>query len=197
MSGMNKEKKKLKIVFNSPVVLIFVGICLAALILDKITFGVANTLLFSVYRSSLLNPLTYIRMFSHVFGHASFSHFVGNITMLLVIGPLLEEKYGPKDLIFVILSTAFVTGIVHYIFFPGSVLLGASGVVFAFIILSSVTGIKSGEIPITLILVAIIYIGGEIYDGIFVSDNVSQLTHIIGGIVGGFLGILGSQEKRN
>lgn len=88
----------------------------------------------------------------------------------------------------VILSTAFVTGVIHFLLFPKVALLGASGVVFAFILFASMTSLKEGEIPITFILVALLYIGKEVLQGIFTSDNISNLTHIIGGLVGAYLG---------
>ena len=187
--------RKLKISFNSPVVLWFSIICLIALVLGNITNGASTTALFSVYQSSLLNPLTYVRFFGHIFGHANWEHFIGNIMMLLVVGPMLEEKYGSSNILFVILATALVTGVVNYIFFPHVQLLGASGVVFAFILLSSFTSIKEGSIPITFILVAVIYIGGQIYDGVFVQDNISNLTHILGGGVGSALGYVMVKNK--
>lgn len=188
-------KRKVKLSFNSPVVLWFSVISLAALIIGAITQGASTRLLFSVYRSSLENPLTYVRFIGHVFGHANWSHFIGNIMLLLVVGPMLEEKYGSSNILFVILATALVTGIVNFIFFPHVQLLGASGVVFAFILLSSFTSIREGTIPITFILVALIYIGGEIYDGVFVKDNVANLTHIIGGGVGSGLGYVMTKNK--
>ncbi len=189
------EKKKLRISFNSPVVLTFSIICLITLILDQLTKGWANEHLFSVYRSSFLSPFTYIRFLGHVVGHAGWEHFIGNITFILVIGPLLEEKYGSSNILFVILSTAMVTGIVNFIFFPHQMLLGASGVVFAFILLSSFTSIRNGSIPLTLILVALIYIGGQVYQGIFVQSNISNLTHIIGGLIGASLGYVLNKGK--
>ena len=172
-----KQKTILRISFNSPVVLSFTLICLAAYLLNCLTNGKSNLLLFEVYRSPLTNPLTYVR------------------TLLLVIGPLLEEKYGSADLLIVTVTTAFVTGIVHFIFFPGTALLGASGVVFAYILLSSFACIKDGSIPLTFILVTILYIGGQIVDGVFIKDNVSNLTHIIGGIIGAFFGYLSNVRK--
>lgn len=187
-SHKSTDKKSIKISFNSPVILGFACICLAALILNQITGGLTNRMFFSVYRSSLLSLPAYIRFIGHVFGHANWSHFIGNMTLLLIVGPLLEEKYGSSDMLVLILSTAIITGIVHFIFFPHSALLGASGVVFALILLSSFTCINDGSIPLTFILVAILYIGGEIYDGIFIKDNVSNLTHIIGGITGAGFG---------
>lgn len=185
---MAKNKKVFKVAFNSPVILGFTAICFAVLILNQITGGTANNLIFSVYHSSLLDPLTYVRFIGHVFGHAGWDHFLGNIMLILLVGPLLEEKYGSLNMVLVILVTALTTGIVNYILFPGIQLLGASGVAFALILLSSFTSIEENTIPLTFILVAVIYIGQQIYDGLFVRDNVSNLTHILGGLVGAVFG---------
>lgn len=194
---MENKKIKFKLSFNSPVVLSMTLLCFIALILDWITKGYTNNLLFSVYNSSLLNPLTYVRFFGHVLGHAGIDHFMGNIMLLLVVGPMLEEKYGSSNILFVILSTALITGLVNYIFFPHVQLLGASGVVFAFILLAPFTGVKKGTVPITFILVAALYIGEQIYSGIFIQDNIAHLTHIIGGIVGASLGFVMHKYKMN
>ena len=128
---MNFKNKKIQISFNSPVILAFTIACFIVLLVDKITGGVSTNALFSVYRSSLLSPLTYFRFFGHVLGHAGWEHFIGNIMLILVVGPLLEEKYGSANILFVILATALVTGIVKFIFFPYTQLLGASGEVLA------------------------------------------------------------------
>lgn len=189
--------KKLQLSFNSLVILGFTIACFAVLVIDKVTGGTSTSLLFSVYRSSLLSPLTYLRFFGHVLGHAGWEHFIGNIMMILVVGPLLEEKYGSSNMLFVILATALVTGIVNFIFFPHTQLLGASGVVFALILLASFTSFKEGKVPVTFLLVAILYIGEQVYDGIFIQDNVSNLTHILGGAVGSGLGFVMNKNKMN
>lgn len=191
------REQKFKVSFNSPVILGFTLICFAALILGTLTGGRTNTMLFSVYRSSLMNPLTYIRFVGHIFGHAGWEHFIGNIMLILVVGPLLEEKYGSSNMLFVILATALVTGIVNFVLFPHVRLLGASGVVFALILLSSFTSMKEGSIPLTFILVAVLYIGQQVYEGIFVNNNVSNLTHILGGLVGAGLGYALNKNKWN
>ena len=103
---------------------------------------------------------------------------------------MLEEKYGSKVLIIVIAITAVATGIVNYIFFWNVGLCGASGVVFAFIVLASFTGFKEKEIPLTFLLVASIFIGQQINEGITVSDIISNMAHIVGGLVGGVIGYL-------
>ena len=113
---MSKTKSKtiLRISFNSPVVLTFALICLGAYLLNILTGGKSNFLLFEVYRAPLTDPLTYIRMFAHVFGHASWSHLINNMTLLLVIGPLLEEKYGSKDLLIVTITFKYI-GVGNYL----------------------------------------------------------------------------------
>lgn len=193
MQTDNTAKKRIRITFNSPVILSFVGVCLLALILDKITGGISTLKLFSVYRSSFLNPLTYVRLIGHIFGHAGWSHFINNIMMILILGPMLEEKYGSKDILLVILITAVVTGAFHMIFSPFTRLLGASGVVFDFILLSSLTSFDDGGIPVTFILVAVIYIGEQIYQLIAITSNVSNITHIIGGAVGATFGFVSNK----
>ena len=181
--------KELRIQYNSPVVLTFFLLSLGALALGEFTGERTTWLLFTVYRSPLTDPLTYLLMFTHVLGHADYTHFMSNMMLFLVVGPPLEEKYGSKRLLGCIVLTAFVSGLVQFIFFPGEALLGASGIVFMMIVMSSLAGMKNGCIPITLILVLVLYIGGEIVDGVVLRDNISQLTHIIGGICGALLGI--------
>ena len=145
-------------------------------------------LLFMTYHSSLKNPMTYVRFFTHIFGHADWRHFIGNASYLLLLGPMLEEKHGAKELLEVIGITAVVTGILNYVLFWNVALCGASGVVFAFIVLASFTGFKEGEIPLTFILVVLVFIGQQVYEGIMVQDNISNMVHIAGGIVGAIVG---------
>jgi len=193
--GQRKAFRKFRISFNSPVVLTFVLLCLGAWLLNVITLGRSNDWLFTTWHSSLKSPLTYVRFFTHVLGHTSWDHLLGNAAYLLLLGPLLEEKYGSVKIAQVILITAVVTGVVHYILFPGTALCGASGVCFAFILLTSFTGFNKGELPLTFILVAVIYLGQEIYKGIFVRDNVSNFSHIIGGVIGAFIGYIENRKK--
>lgn len=196
LNSIKKWGKKMPVKVNSPVILGFVFICFIALMLDRLTNGLANEYVFSVYHSPLTDPLTYIRMFGHVFGHAGWDHFIGNMMLILIVGPLLEEKYGSKNILIVMAVTAFVTGIVHYLLFYHTQLLGASGVVFALILLSSFTRFKSGGLPLTFLLVAVIYLGQQLYEAFFVYSNISNLTHIIGGIIGAVLGYILNTKKK-
>lgn len=178
----------MRIRYNSPVILTFSTVSFIVLILGNLTGGTTTSLFFCVYRSSFTDPLTYLRMFLHVLGHSNFSHYMGNILLMLVVGPPLEEKFGSKSILGAIAITALISGLVQFFFFPGTALLGASGIVFMLIVMLSMTGKNSGSIPLTMILVLVLYLGQEVYAGLTVPDNISQFTHIIGGICGAAIG---------
>ena len=144
--------------YNSVVILTFFFISFVALILNYITKGKSNNVLFSSYKSSLLKPLTYVRLVTHIFGHADWNHFMNNFLYILLIGPMIEEKYGSKNLTIMI------------------------------IILSSFVNITTGKVPITLILICIFYVVNEIISGIFKKDNISHMGHLIGALCGFIFG---------
>lgn len=188
--------KRFKITFNSPLILGFVFAGFAVMLLGTVTGGAVTQLLFTTWHSPLTSPLTYLRLFTHVLGHNGWDHYIGNMAYILLLGPMLEEKYGTKRILGVMLITAVVTGLVNYILFWNVALCGASGIVFAFILLTSFTSFKEGELPLTFILVFVIYIGQQIFEGVFVNDNVSNLSHIIGGLIGAVVGYRFNRKKR-
>ena len=192
-------KKKLRLSFNAPAVLTFTALCVIAQLISMLTRGESNRVLFSVYRATLLDPLTWVRCFTHVLGPAGWEHLLGNIMYILILGPMIEEKYGTATTAFIMAATALVIGVINMVFFPGVMLLGASGIVFAFILIASITIREDNTIPVTFILVAVLYLGQQIWQGLFSQDNVSQMAHIVGGAVGAVLGFLlgKAQQKKN
>ena len=189
-------KKKLRLSFNAPAVLTFTALCVIAQLISMLTRGESNRVLFSVYRASLLDPLTWVRCFTHVLGHAGWDHLLGNVMYILILGPMIEEKYGTATTAFIMAATALVIGVINMVFFPGVMLLGASGIVFAFILIASITIREDNTIPVTFILVAVLYLGQQIWQGLFSQDNVSQMAHIVGGAVGAVLGFLLGRVKQ-
>jgi membrane associated rhomboid family serine protease len=183
----------MKLKFNSPVILGFSLICVAVFFLDKI---MAGTLMpyFTLGNVSTSSPISMLTLFTHVLGHASLEHLMGNLTFILLVGPIVEEKYGDMRTLFMILITAFITGLLNMLFFHTG-LLGASGIVFMLILLVSFTNSKSGEIPVTFILVALLFIGKEVLESL-ANDQISQFAHIIGGLCGSVFGFV-SRPGRN
>ena len=186
---MKSKKPRHLLQYNAPTTLNFALISFVVLVLHLATRGESTTKFFCVYRSPLSDLLTYPRFFTHVLGHSSFAHYSGNITLMLVLGPTLEERYGSRTILVGMLLTALISGVLQWLLFPGVALLGASGIVFMMILMASLGGMRSGGIPLTLILVFVIYVGGEISAAITSADNISHLTHIIGGICGAVIGV--------
>ena len=183
-----------RISYNSPVILTFAILSFAVLWIAWLTNNASNLAFFSVYSSSIRDWQAWVRLFGHALGHVDMAHYTNNMLLLLMVGPMLEEKYGSLRMLAMIAFTAVVTGLVHIII-ADTVLLGASGIVFMLILLSSVTNIRKGTIPLTLVFAVIIYLGKEIISGVSLKDNISHLAHIIGGICGVFLGVVINNDK--
>ncbi|MDR0640995.1 MAG: rhomboid family intramembrane serine protease [Treponema sp.] len=189
----------MRIKYNAPTVLSFAFTSVLVLALSQTLFRFypLEELWFSVPGKGGFNPASprcWITLFTHAAGHAGWPHLVSNFMVILLIGPILEEYYGSLHLLFMILVTALVTGLFNIAFFNKS-LLGASGVVFMMILLASFTNFTAGEIPLTFILILILYLGREILNS-FDPDNISQFAHIVGGFTGSLFGFLRPRRGR-
>lgn len=193
---MYSSRKKLRIVFNAPVTLVFVTLCLIVRVIDSRTNLFASRAFCSLYFTSFRDPLLYLRCFTYVLGHGNWTHLFGNMLLILLLGPMVEEHYGRWNTVLVILVTAAVTAVLGLVFAPSAVILGASGIVSAFILIASLTLREDRTIPVTFILLALLYFGTEIYDAVTVKDNVFQLGHVGGGVIGAALGFLLSRKKK-
>ena len=182
-----KNRSRFGIDINSPVVLGMTVLSFAIFVIGRILNNNLSAL-FGAYRTSFADPMQYLRLFTHILVHADIAHYTGNFMMILAIGPMVEEKYSSGRLCLMIIATAAVTGLINTLLFPGRVVIGASGIVFMLILLASFTNIRQGRIPLTVLLVALLYIGNEIAAGLFTSDNISHLSHIIGGVCGACFG---------
>jgi len=135
-------------------------------------------------------------MIGHVFGHANLNHYFDNMVLILLVGPMLEEKYGSKWLGIMMLVTALVTGLLFLaVSGPGRALLGGSGLVFMLILLSSFTNLQKGRVPLTLVLAVALFIGREVVTGATTQSNISHMTHIIGGVCGAVFGYVFNKDK--
>jgi len=183
-----------RIQYNAPVTLTFALLSALVLFLAYQTDGASNRLLFMVYRAPLTDPLMYLRLFTHALGHSGTTHYVNNFIIILLVGPMLEEKYGTKYMIIMMVVTAFVTGLLWIMMSPYAK-LGASGIVFMLILLSSFTNLQRGKIPLTLILAVIIYLGREVISAATLDDNIAYMSHIVGGVCGALFGFVINKHR--
>jgi membrane associated rhomboid family serine protease len=179
---------KLRVSYNAPVVLTF---ALAAALVQLCTGGPNPW--FAAW-PDLHGVPSYLGLVSHILGHAGWGHLLGNFMMILLLGPLLEERHGSKSLLLMIVITALITGFVNLLVFNDT-LVGASGIVFMMILLASTANIRAGEIPLTFIAVSALFLGQEVYRA-FGEDQISQMAHIVGGLAGATYGFLGASPSK-
>lgn len=181
----------MKIKYNAPVVLSYaiVSICVLAF--------TGNAVIAKYFSSpahlSFSNPYFYLKLVSYIAGHANWTHLIGNLMIILLVGPLLEEKYGSGKLLEMILVTAISTALLNAFLFSNS-LIGGSGIAFMLILLSSFSNIKSKEIPLTFIIIAVLYVSSEVVS-ILKVDRISQFSHLAGGFVGAAYGFFRSGRR--
>lgn len=180
---------KLRVTYNAPVVLTFTLLSVIVFLLPQDT----RVHYFSAH-PRIIDGSSYLGLVSHILGHASWEHLLGNFMLILLLGPILEERHGSGSLLVMMLITALVTGLLN-LALSNTFLLGASGIVFMMILLASTANIRQGEIPLTFIAVALIYLGGEIYRAFTQDDNVSRAAHLIGGLAGAVFGFLGARAR--
>ncbi len=184
----------MRIRYNAPVILTLTLLSTAVLVLDQFLVNSITRKFFTVYPTfNSVNLLDYFRLFTNIIGHKDWVHLMGNFSFILLIGPILEEKYGSKAILLMILVTALITSALNIVFFSTG-LMGASGIVFMLILLSSFTNFRAGEIPLTFVLIFLLFFVKEISSA-FSDDNISQCAHIIGGICGSIFGFLFTKER--
>jgi membrane associated rhomboid family serine protease len=188
----------MKLKYNAPTVLTFAIISAVVLLLSSTVIHGLVKYWFTVGGRGSFSPASFrcwATLFTHVIGHANWDHLLSNFAFILLVGPILEENYGSLSLLVMIAITALVTGVLNVLFFP-TALLGASGIVFMMILLGSFTNFSRGEIPLTFILVLIIYLGREIFNA-FANDNISEFAHIVGGFCGSLFGFFRPAKVRH
>mgnify|MGYP001810304408 CR=1 FL=1 len=179
----------MKIKYNAPTALTYSFFCTLVVALDQSIMHGLTRAFFTVPNADafdLTSPLNYVRLFTHIAGHADWNHLVSNLAYILLLGPMLEEAYGSITMFLMIVVTGFVTGVLNACFFPNP-LLGASGVVFMMILLASFTNHEKDDVPLTFILIVILYLGREILAA-FKGDDISQFAHLAGGLCGSLFG---------
>lgn len=196
-TAYRKRRIVMKLRYNAPVSLTFTLISAVVLLLNQFLLKTLTGTLFTAPGRggfSFINPIDYVRIITHVIGHANWTHFISNFSFILLLGPTLEEKYGSGSILFMIVVTAVVTGVLNALLIPAG-LFGASGIVFMMILLMSFTNIKAGEIPITFILIVLLFLVKEVVNA-FQQNNVSEFAHIAGGIMGSLFGFIRPEKSR-
>jgi membrane associated rhomboid family serine protease len=186
----------MRVKYNAPAILTYTFVSAAVLILSLTLVPSLTENWFLISGKGTFSAKSFrcwVTLFTHVIGHANWNHFISNFAFILLIGPILEENYGSVLLFLMMAITAMVTGVLNILFFSSN-LLGASGIVFMMILLASFTNFSRGEIPLTFILILVLYLGRELFNS-FLNNNVSEFAHVVGGFCGSLFGFFRPVKK--
>jgi len=190
----------MKLKYNAPVTMTFGLICAAVMALDLYIAPDFAMNHFLAHGESFDPKETwhFLGMILHIFAHDSWDHLLQNFLYILLLGPVLEEKYGSRTIALLMGGTALFTGILNYLLLQPTSILGASGIVFMMILLVSFSGIQKGEIPLTLLVVALLYPIKEIVLTLQTPESgVSLIAHVAGGVFGTIFGFIRHLENGN
>lgn len=178
----------MRIAWNAPATLGVAGASILVYLLTLLIPGAQGYFILRIPEWSSLSPLNSLTLVTNILGHANWSHLSSNLMLFLLVAPACEERFGSRRFGLMILITALVVSAVQ-IMLSGAGLLGLSGVVFMTMLAGSATNIRAGKVPLTLVLVAGIFMGKEMLNGL-VPDGISQLAHLTGGLCGIVFGMM-------
>ena len=114
----------------------FIMFCLTGFLFPSLKY------IFSLVPSYILYRHYYWQFLTYMFTHATVSHFIFNMLSLYIFGTAVERRIGSKEFILYYLLTGVLSGVASYAMFymanTNTVLLGASGAIYALLMLFSV-----------------------------------------------------------
>lgn len=181
----------MKLKFNAPVTF---SIALVATLVMAIDRFLAAGLIGSVFTApggnfEPTNAMHYVGILTYIFGHESWVHMWNNFLIIILLGPILEEKYDPKSFGIMILAATVVTALFN-ILLRQPPLVGSSALAFMMIMLVSFARSKPGDIPVSFILVFVLYLLSELTKATGGTGGGGSIAHIVGGICGVIFGFM-------
>lgn len=135
-------------------------------------------------------------LFTSIFAHFGFYHFLMNMLVLFFLGRMFEQFFSSKRLLYTYLLGGVIGGIVQIIahqIFPGLhssgiYIVGASGSVMAIFMAvafyrPNLTVQLFGIFPVKLILLAALYLLSDLLN-ISKDDNIAHFAHLGGALIG-------------
>jgi GlpG protein len=174
--------------YEAPVSLAFLTLCLTEQVFAFFDFPTQQSLATLPARYLALSEAH--RLVSYSFVHSNWSHFVGNLSLLLLLLPPLERKYGSHVVAIFLSCCAAMCGLLFSLLSSNMSLVGSSGVVFACIMWSGGATLQCNSsnqplvIPATYIALVILWVVQELGSAWNGHGSVSHFCHFVGGLCG-------------
>jgi len=116
-----------------------------------------------------------------MFLHGGVAHLIFNMYVLLMFGPIIEQRIGPKRFLFIYFTAGIMASIVSTFFYPAA--LGASGAIFGILgclaILRPKMRVYVGYVPMPMIIAAVVWAAGDLL-GMFIPSGTANAAHLFG-----------------
>ena len=136
--------------WNSPIILLFCVIVFFVHLGYQTEFRDFFDTLFSVPRRfEWSNPSHYLSLVLYIFGDkGTWKHISTSMLLVVIVGPIIESRFGSIQLISMIIFTAFIVGLIDVLLFRGG-LYGPLCISYLFTFLATFVNVKKRDIPLT------------------------------------------------
>jgi len=193
MATSKKNKAGFSVSFDSPVGLVLVILLVVMAIIERLVPSIdwlfvcpckaGNSAAFD-YR----NVADYFRILLYPFGFSSWNQLTANLVFILLLFPKIESVFGKLFSSMLVLITVAFAGVIC-VCFSNSVIYGTSGIVCMLLILAIFISADKRQIPLSYILLAVIYFAREIVS-IIDTNTIEVFCHFAGSLAGSLVGIL-------
>lgn len=156
-----------------------------------------------VYFTPLNNYFAGVQFLSSLV-HANFVHLFYNMLSLFVFGNLIELRFGSRLTVINMFAAIAASDMAFRVLYPGVLVVGISGYVYALIAVASVLVPKSRvllpigavAVPVPVRIAAPFIAAGEFILNFVAVDNVAHIAHFAGLLSGAAVGIAYLLRKR-
>ena len=205
------KKSSPKLTFDFPVTVTFVIVSLVLFLLDVYAFKgkmFSSILICHGSKQALVpfnfkSPADFAGLFFYVFGNVGWEMLFANLTIILLLGQILEERYGSVMLGPMMFISTMISGVLTACISTVP-LTGAGCIIFMMAVLVSLTELTKKRIPLSCLLVFVLFLSFEIFraaKGSSGQDAMQKvcgvLIEMIGGICGSIFGFLVLPKKKS
>lgn len=209
------RKGQFKFSYDAPVSITFVLVVSLAMILDyTVLRGWLTKNVFTcrgirgaggMPAFDFKNGFDYLRLLTHIFGSAGWEDFLINTTIILLLGPAQEERYGSAMFALMTVVSGITAGVLSVC--AGVSLNGPGCIIFTLILLASITAFSRRTIEFSWILVFVLYTSFRMYASApghgsavsfldFLKANVPTFINLVAGVAGSLFAFMASPKKR-
>lgn len=141
-----------------------------------------------------------LALVGYQFSHTDLDHLIGNMFLLLLIGPTCEKRLGSIRFALVYLTAGFISALGSVSLYPGSVLIGASGSISGLMAIypfmqRTLVGLSLAGFIMGCLFYTQFNLGLASYAGLL-NDSTAYMAHVAGGVAGLLMLCLLGRERR-